>query len=302
MSINRLPPFRTFGTPAAAQPAAASQPAAAAQPIALRTQLPAALLPSGCDALMPDDMELRTTVAPAPLTLTRASTVPTPAEPQPKPEASKLPAYSGGSNETWYNAARTSYVTDLDNFCASEGLRLPPQGGWLTFVEAVQSIAIALRNTRLLYRFPHSATNGTYAALSEGVCEVMSSTWTQFTRDLRENTTLLGLSNSMVDESPNLSTYAAVATVQRELIAAMLALCGTHPWLIDESLALTAGALQRVLMRAALRFNAYLEIANALTCGHGHLSLRTQADATLATSTYAEAALWKEFCGSGIIF
>ena len=299
MSINRLPPLRTFGAPAAAQPAA--QPAAAAQPIALRTQLPAALLPSGCDALMPDDIELRTTVAPAPSSLTRASTVPNPAAPQPKHEASTPPAYSGGSNETWYNAARTAYVNDLDTFCASENLS-PPRAGWLTFIELVQSIAIALRNTRLIYLMPHSATNGTYAALSEGVCEVMSSTWTQLTRDLRENTTLLGLSNSLEDEYPNLSTYAAIATVQRELIAAMLALCGTHTWLIDESLGLSTGVLQRVLMRAALRFNAYLEIANALTCGHGHLSLRDADDANLATSTYAEASLWKEFCGSGIIF
>lgn len=288
-------PATPVATPAATQSstAATATPAAPASlprpPIALRTQLPQAHLEP--DILMdygergagdsdePSVEVVKTIRASPPPVLERTSTQYTQV------------AYAPGSDEYWASAA-ASYKQGLLDACKEFDVA-PPPDSWTSWVTPITSVALALRHTQLIYRFPPSASSSIPSSLTGGICADMQTTWLALVSDIRTTFTRMGLGEGVPAVLPRLHDIAATSVVLREIVTAASTIHSTYPmWIGSEDSPIPIGTLAQAILRAAIRMNAYYEMAveaKLRTC-----PLDVHDHGTIA-STYMEFTMWEEW-------
>ena len=293
--VNTVTTSSTSATPAATQsaqpqlqPQLQPQPQSAPlqrTPIALRTQLPQAhvehdiLLDDAGDSDEPSVEVVKTTRASPPPVLERTSTQYTQV------------AYAPGSDEYWA-AASSAYKQGLLDACTEFSVT-PPPDSWAAWVTSITSVALALRHTQLIYRFPPASVSSCPSSLTEGICSDMQTTWLALISDIRTTFTRMGLGEDVPSVLPRLHDIAATSVVLREIVTASTSIHSTYPmWIGSEDSPIPIGTLAQAILRAAIRMNAYYEMAveaNLRTCPldvHDHDTI---------ASTYMEFSMWEEW-------
>ena len=293
------PPVNTVATPSAApaatqsaqpqlQPQPQPQPQSAPlqrTPIALRTQLPQARVEH--DILLDDEDGVAEPVVEVVKT-TRAS--PPPALERTNTQYTQV-AYAPGSDEYWA-VATSSYKQGLLDACTEFSVT-PPPDSWASWVTSITSVALALRHTQLIYRFPPASVSSCQSSLTEGICSDMQTTWLSLISDIRTTFTRMGLGEDVPSVLPRLHDIAATSVVLREIVTASTSIHSTYPmWIGSEDSPIPIGTLAQAILRAAIRMNAYYEMAveaNLRTCPldvHDHDTI---------ASTYMEFSMWEEW-------
>ena len=293
------PPVNTVTTQSAApaatqsaqpqlQPQLQPQPQSAPlqrTPIALRTQLPQAhvehdiLLDDEGDSAEPVVEVVKTTRASPPPVLERTNTQYTQV------------AYAPGSDEYWA-AASSAYKQGLLDACTAFSVT-PPPDSWTSWVTAVTSVALALRHTQLIYRFPPASVSSCPSSLTEGICSDMQTTWLALISDIRTTFTRMGLGEDVPSVLPRLHDIAATSVVLREIVTASTSIHSTYPmWIGSEDSPIPIGTLAQAILRAAIRMNAYYEMAVEANLKDTPLLVH---DHDTIASTYMEFSMWEEW-------
>lgn len=288
------PPVNTIATPAAtpaatqsAQPQPQPQPLPQLQrtPIALRTQLPQAhvehdiLLDDAGDSDEPAVEVVKTTRASPPPVLERTNTQYTQV------------AYAPGTGSSW-EVATSAYKQGLLDACTAFSVT-PPPDSWTSWVTAVTSVALALRHTQLIYRFPPASVSSSPSSLTEGICSDMQTTWLALISDIRTTFTRMGLGEDVPSVMPRLHDIAATSVVLREIVTASSTIHSTYPmWIGSEDSPIPIGTLAQAILRAAIRMNAYYEMAVEANLKDTPLLVH---DHDTIASTYMEFSMWEEW-------
>lgn len=254
-----------------------AQPMQTRKPIALRHQLPMAEIPS--DPLIDiEDISKSVRVAPPPVlerTVTQYTQV----------------AYAPGSDEYWASAS-AAYKQGLLDACTEFSVT-PPPDSWTAWVSSVTSVALALRHTQLIYRFPPASVSSSPSSLTEGICADMQTTWLALISDIRTTFTRMGLGEDVHSVLPRLHDIAATSVVLREIVTASSAVHSTYPmWIGSEDSPIPIGTLAQTILRAAIRMNAYYEMA--VEANLRDIPLAVPDHDTIA-STYMEFSMWEEW-------
>lgn len=254
-------------------------------PIALRTQLPQAhvehdiLLDDEGDSAEPVVEVVKTTRASPPPVLERTSTQYTQV------------AYAPGSDEYWA-VATSAYKQGLLDACTAFSVT-PPPDSWTSWVTSITSVALALRHTQLIYRFPPASVSSCPSSLTEGICSDMQTTWLALISDIRTTFTRMGLGEDVPSVLPRLHDIAATSVVLREIVTASASIHSTYPmWIGSEDSPIPIGTLAQAILRAAIRMNAYYEMA--VEANLRATPLLVQDHDTIA-STYMEFSMWEEW-------
>lgn len=283
------PPVNTVATPAAtpadAQPAQPQPVQLQRTPIALRTQLPQAhvehdiLLDDVGDSDEPAVEVVKTTRSAPPPVLERTSTQYTQV------------AYAPGVGSSW-EVATSAYKQGLLDACTAFSVT-PPPDSWTSWVTAVTSVALALRHTQLIYRFPPASVSSCPSSLTEGICSDMQTTWLALISDIRTTFTRMGLGEDVPSVLPRLHDIAATSVVLREIVTASSTIHSTYPmWIGSEDSPIPIGTLAQSILRAAIRMNAYYEMAVEANLKDTPLLVH---DHDTIASTYMEFSMWEEW-------
>ena len=254
-----------------------AQPMQSRKPIALRHQLPMAEIHS--DPLIDvEDISKSVRGTPPPV-LERATTQYTQV------------AYAPGAGSNW-EVATSAYKQGLLDACTSFGVT-PPPDSWASWITAVTSVALALRHTQLIYRFPPASVSSCPSSLTEGICADMQTTWLALISDIRTTFTRMGLGEDVPSVLPRLHDIAATSVVLREIVTASSTIHSAYSmWIGSEDSPIPIGTLAQAILRAAIRMNAYYEMAveaDLRTCPldvHDHDTI---------ASTYMEFSMWEEW-------
>lgn len=254
-----------------------AQPMQTRNPIALRHQLPMAEIPS--DPLIDiEDISKSARAAPPPV-LERTSTQYTQV------------AYAPGSDEYWASAA-ASYKQGLLDACTEFNVPMPPDG-WTAWATSIISVALALRHTQLIYRFPPAASSSSPSSLTDGICADMQTTWLALVSDIRLTFTRMGIGEDTCAVLPRMHDIAATSVVLREVITASSTIHSTYPmWIGSEDSPIPIGTLAQAILRAAIRMNAYYEMAVEANLKDTPLLVH---DHGSIASTYMEFSMWEEW-------
>lgn len=285
------PPVNKIATLAAtpaATPAAQPQPRPLPQlqrtPIALRTQLPQAhvehdiLLDDEGDSDEPAGEVVKTIRSAPPPVLERTTT-----------QYAQV-AYAPGVGTSWL-VATSAYKQGLLDACTAFSVA-PPPDSWTAWVTAVTSVALALRHTQLIYRFPPASVSSCPSSLTEGICSDMQTTWLALISDIRTTFTRMGLGEDVPSVLPRLHDIAATAIVLREIVTASTSIHSTYPmWIGSEDSPIPIGTLAQAILRAAIRMNAYYEMAVEANLKDTPLLVHDHGIA----ATYMEFSMWEEW-------
>ena len=254
-----------------------AQPMQTRKPIALRHQLPMAEIHS--DPLIDiEDISKSVRVAPPPV-LERTST-----------QYAQV-AYAPGADEYWA-VATSAYKQGLLDACKDFDVA-PPPDSWTSWVTAITSVAIALRHTQLIYRFPPASVSSCPSSLTEGICSDMQTTWLALISDIRTTFTRMGLGEDVPSVLPRLHDIAATSVVLREIVTASTSIHSTYPmWIGSEDSPIPIGTLAQAILRSAIRMNAYYEMAVEANLKSAPLLVH---DHDTIASTYMEFSMWEEW-------
>lgn len=254
-----------------------TQPMQTRKPIALRHQLPMAEIHS--DPLIDiEDISKSVRVAPPPV-LERTST-----------QYAQV-AYAPGNDAHWAQAT-AAYKDGLQQACNSFSVP-PPTDGWTAWVSSVTSVALALRHTQLIYRFPPASVSSSPSSLTEGICSDMQTTWLALISDIRTTFTRMGLGEDVPSVLPRLHDIAATSVVLREIVTASSTIHSTYPmWIGSEDSPIPIGTLAQAILRASIRMNAYYEMAVEANLKNTTLVVH---DHDTIASTYMEFSMWEEW-------
>ena len=203
-------------------------------------------------------------------------------------------AYAPGSDEYWWAAAST-YKQGLLDACKEFDVA-PPPDSWTSWVTPITSVALALRHTQLIYRFPPAASSSSPSSLTEGICADMQTTWLALVSDIRLTFTRMGIGEDTCAVLPRMHDIAATSVVLREVITASSGIHSAYPtWIGSEESPIPIGTFAQSILRAAIRMNAYHEMSVEANLHNKPLVVPDHG--TLA-STYMEFTMWEEWTKS----
>lgn len=199
-------------------------------------------------------------------------------------------AYAPCVGTSWL-VATSAYKQGLLDACTAFSVT-PPPDSWTAWVTAVTSVALALRHTQLIYRFPPASVSSCPSSLTEGICSDMQTTWLALISDIRTTFTRMGLGEDVPSVLPRLHDIAATAIVLREIVTASTSIHSTYPmWIGSEDSPIPIGTLAQAILRAAIRMNAYYEMAVEANLKDTTLLVHDQGIA----ATYMEFSMWEEW-------